>query len=83
MVGGAVNRAIAPELEDAFLGDQRESATNRVTQPGRLSDEEDFAQATFTPPPGSGDDQGRSSFMPVFSVFAGSAGLPSGKIRRP
>jgi hypothetical protein len=49
MVGGAVNRAIAPELEDAFLGDQRESATNRVTQPGRLSDEEDFAQATFPP----------------------------------
>jgi hypothetical protein len=49
MVRGAVNRAIAPELEDAFLGDQRESATNRVTQPGRLSDEEDFAQATFPP----------------------------------
>lgn len=29
------------------------------------------------PPAGSGDDQGRPSFMPVFSIFAGSADLSS------
>ena len=43
--------SIAPELEDAFLGGQREGATGRVAQPGQRSDEEDFAQATFAPRP--------------------------------